>query len=96
MCINNQPLFPGSVNVGPRFGLQFGGKRVTVTGPCFDENTMDVKCRFGDRDVNGVIVDSVRAVCVTPPQAAVGFIRFQMSLDGGTTFIYDGNFWTSM
>ena len=51
-------------NAVPTFGNIAGGSGVLVSGPRF--NTADnIKCMFGDQNVNGVVLDNETVLCTT-------------------------------
>jgi len=66
----------------PEQGNMLGGNLVNISGPCFGPNTL-VKCRFYDREVEGVVRDTNTAFCVQPRLFATGYIDIAVSLDGG-------------
>ena len=66
----------------PEQGNMLGGNLVNISGPCFGPNTL-VKCRFYDREVEGVVRDTNTAFCVQPRLFATGYIDVAVSLDGG-------------
>ncbi len=84
----------GAVTVGPGYARAFGGKKILLTGPCFQPGAIIV-CRFGGVSgvrVPGIITPTYQASCVTPIVWQRGFILLEVSLNGGTTFRYRGYF----
>ena len=77
-----------SLSFRPRRGSQLGPTAVTVQGPCFNSvSAGDVKCRFGDSlIVDAIIIDEIRAICVTPAVGLHSIVSFYVSLEPGTTF----------
>ena len=66
---------------------------VNLQGPCFDSNTTEILCRFGDfGTVSGLVINEFRAVCVSPLAVYPGDVNLNVSLDGGQTFISSGLF----
>ena len=66
----------------PEQGNMLGGNLVNISGPCYGPNTL-VKCRFYDREVEGVVRDTNTAFCVQPRLFATGYVDIAVSLDGG-------------
>ncbi len=87
-------LISGPISVGPRFASFLGGKEVTISGPCFDDNDMNeqVICDFGGTRVPGTVENQRLAKCVAPFSGSLGKVDLTVSLDGGTTFPYSGKF----
>ena len=54
-----------------------GGTGVIVTGPCFSGN---VKCRFDQIEVKGVIVSESVLLCVTPVMSHTGAVPAQVEV----------------
>lgn len=81
--------------VGPGYARSFGGKKIIMSGPCFKPGAK-VACRFGGLNgvsVPGVILTNYKASCVTPTMWQRGLILLEVSLNGGTSFRYRGNFY---
>ncbi|CAF0814967.1 unnamed protein product [Adineta ricciae] len=77
----------------PVRGPQIGDTTINLQGPCFDSNTTEVLCRFGEfGTVNGMILNEFRAVCVSPLATYPGNVELTVSLDGGNTFVSSGTF----
>ncbi|XP_077984689.1 sushi, von Willebrand factor type A, EGF and pentraxin domain-containing protein 1-like [Glandiceps talaboti] len=77
----------GSLTIYPYTGSMLGGEEVLVAGPCFDLRDT-VVCKFGERHVVGVVLDSQRALCTAPVFYQVGRLDFDVSIDGGETYNY--------
>lgn len=83
------------MELSPRSGIELGGTKVTIGGPCYDPEDQ-VVCRFNrSLKVAGVIVSPELGYCITPPLYFVGRIPLEVSLDGGTTFNFTGIFRSS-
>ncbi len=81
--------------LSPRSGIELGGTKIFIGGPCYDPNDQIV-CRFNNTlETTAVYVSPEIAYCVTPPLYVVGLIQVELSLDGGTTFKYTGTFRSS-
>ncbi|CAF1024950.1 unnamed protein product [Adineta steineri] len=77
----------------PVRGPQIGGTAINFQGPCFDTNTTEIMCRFGEfGTVNGLILSEFRATCVSPLAAYHGKVELTVSFDGGNTFVSSGPF----
>ena len=87
-CSESEPLAHAPVR-----GQQIGGTTVRLQGPCFDSNSTEILCRFGDFGiVRGFVQSEFRATCVSPLAAYPGSVDLAVSLDGGKTFISSGRF----
>ncbi|CAF5015570.1 unnamed protein product, partial [Rotaria sp. Silwood1] len=62
-------------------------------GPCF-KNETKVKCRFDSslQNIDGIIIDEYRAICLTPFASVHGPVSVKVSIDDGQTFISAGIF----
>jgi hypothetical protein len=82
-----------TLNYSPMRGSQIGGTTINLQGPCFDVNTTEILCRFGEfGTVFGLVLNEFRAVCVSPLAAYPGNVELAVSLDGGETFNSTGLF----
>ena len=74
-----------------------GGEPVVVSGPFFqiDEDD-DIVCVFDGIEVNGIFVDSERALCVSPALSHTGRVPFQLNVTGITQFIGKSTFTSCM
>ena len=87
-CGENETL-----NHLPARGYQIGGTTVNLQGPCFNPNTTQILCRFGEfGNVSGIIVNEFRGICVSPLAAYPKTIDLDVSFDGGQTFMSSGSF----
>ncbi|XP_066998795.2 protein mesh isoform X2 [Anabrus simplex] len=62
----------------PESGNMLGGTVVNITGPCFEKNEK-IRCRFDTEDVEGIYVDTNRAICVQPMVYAEGYVVLEVS-----------------
>ena len=102
-CTTNSQYNPYThslANIFPRNVRVLGGEVLSITLPCLphylDLNISLVKCRLGDLDeshtvVNGHHLDLGKVGCVTSPFSRIGLHPLYVSVDNGTTYIYDGN-----
>ncbi|DBA03616.1 TPA: hypothetical protein N0F65_006795 [Lagenidium giganteum] len=75
------------VSVVPSFGTASGGTPILLKAYNVDINMNNrIVCRFGDVDVEGEVVDSFLARCVTPPHAP-GDVAVQLSTNDGFDFV---------
>lgn len=87
-CSEDKPLTHVPVR-----GDQIGGTTINLQGPCFDTNTTEILCRFGDfGTVYGLIQNEFRVSCISPLAAYSASVELSISFDGGTTFISSGLF----
>ncbi|XP_054262064.1 protein mesh isoform X2 [Macrosteles quadrilineatus] len=100
----DENILPGSCNkdiAGANLNLVFapesanmlGGTAINITGPCFLPG-MKIKCRFDTEGVDGFVDTSLwpnRAVCVMPFVMAEGYVKLDISIDGGA-YNWKGNF----
>ena len=77
-------LFP--VYIYPRAGPQQGGTAVIVTGPCFEES-YNIICAFGGREVEGIYISEQQALCISPQLPSFGRLTFKLTLTSTTGFI---------
>lgn len=93
--VNISECFSNSSNISihPRSGSQLGSTAISIYGLCFSKKTV-VKCRFSSstKIIDGLIVNSFRAICLTPLVSEHGQTSVSVSIDGGKTFISVGNF----
>ena len=68
-----------------------GGDLVNVTGPCFLP-TSQIRCKFGQYETLGVYLNPVQAKCITPLMFEAGWREFGVSVDGGRTYTFRGEF----
>lgn len=81
--------------LSPRSGIELGGTKVFVGGPCYDPDDQII-CRFKKTlKTTAAFVSKEQAYCITPPLFAVGRIPVELSLDGGATFNFTGTFRSS-
>ncbi len=66
-----------SVTIAPRAGNVLGGTAVQLAGPCLEE-TDNITCVFDGQEVGGVFVNTLIAVCVSPPLSRLGNVPFQL------------------
>ncbi|UJR24394.1 hypothetical protein I4U23_005771 [Adineta vaga] len=77
----------------PVRGPQIGGTTINLQGLCFDSNSTEILCYFGEfGTVRGLVRNQYRASCVSPLAAYTGNIQLNVSFDGGNTSISLGSF----
>ncbi len=76
----------------PRFANLLGGKLIAVFGPCFDA-TQDIKCKFGETEVQGRFIDETKAECLAPFVGGPGTFLLAVSLNGGQDYPPEGTFY---
>ncbi|XP_033100065.1 sushi domain-containing protein 2-like [Anneissia japonica] len=85
----------GTVTVFPCSGSMLGGDRILIQGPCFHIEH-NITCKFINPDTGpetqGVVLGALKAECVTPILFQTGKIKFYVSIDGGLTFGFTGEF----
>ena len=94
-------IFIGTISIDPSFSTPYGGKAVTITGPCYTEDD-DIYVKFNQETTQ---CEAVRVIpetdsadesilygarCVVPFTLVFGRIIVKMSLDGGATFPFRG------
>ncbi|XP_033100069.1 sushi domain-containing protein 2-like [Anneissia japonica] len=82
----------GTLTVFPSFGSMLGGDIVIVQGPCFDLQ-YNISCSFiypyGVK-TPGIVLNTLKAACVTPTFWDTGPTKFYVSNDGGQTYGFEG------
>ena len=73
----------------PVSGPLIGGTEVTVVGSGFVDDGY-IRCKFGDLEVTGVATSSTQILCTTPSQLTTGPVAFEMSLNEGVDYLYEG------
>ncbi|XP_023014320.2 sushi domain containing 2 mesh isoform X1 [Leptinotarsa decemlineata] len=69
--------------ISPESGNMLGGTIVNITGPCFGLDDQ-VKCKFDVADeINGVVIDKNRAICIQPRLYAEGWVNLQIAIGAG-------------
>ena len=70
-------MFPGMVELQPSYGSMLGGTGVAITLQSqFPENYERITCTFDGIEVNGILVNSMRALCVSPQLSRTGQVPF--------------------
>ena len=73
--------------------MVLGGLMVEIKGPCFNKTSDLIVCRFnGNIVADGYVVDTYKAVCVTPHLRDIGRMPIEMSLDDGKTYNFSSQF----
>ena len=75
----------------PLAGTMLGGTQVFISGPCFEESS-DIVCEFDGSPANGSLISNYSAMCAAPTFYKVGRIPLRVSLDGGSTFSFEGTY----
>ena len=84
-------LTEGVAYAAPSGGSMLGGDMVNVTGPCFLPNSQ-IRCKFGQYETQGTYINPVQAKCPTPSMFEAGWREFGVSVDGGRTYNFRGEF----
>ncbi|CAF1204685.1 unnamed protein product [Rotaria sordida] len=81
------------ISFRPRISSQLGSTALNIYGPCF-KNETKVKCHFDSslQNIDGIIIDEFRAICLTPFASVHGPVSVEVSIDNGETFISAGTF----
>ncbi|CAF3942552.1 unnamed protein product, partial [Rotaria sp. Silwood2] len=76
------------VTLRPRISSQLGSTALNIQGPCFSNSTI-LKCRFGSlaEIVDGIVVDTFRAICLTPLAPVHGPVLVSLSIDNGVSYM---------
>ena len=70
--------------INPKHGHQFGGTPIIIAGLCY-KSTDKVRCLFGSSTmVDGVVLDSDEALCVSPVMSETGPIKLRLILNNVT------------
>ena len=81
--------------LSPRSGIELGGTKVFINGPCFSPNDAII-CRFNRTILTtGCYISKYEAFCVTPALYIVGLLPLEVSLNNGSTFNFTGIFRSS-
>ena len=76
--------------VSPRTGIMLGGDNLFIAGPCYKPQDVIV-CEFtGGKRSNGSFISNIRASCTVPMLYVTGRLAFKMSVNGGTSFDFQG------
>ncbi|XP_046863081.1 protein mesh-like isoform X2 [Xenia sp. Carnegie-2017] len=82
----------GYLVISPRSGIELGGTEVYVGGPCYKPG-YTIICRFmGKLTSKAKYISPEQTSCITPPLYVSGRILFELSLDGGATYNFNGSF----
>ena len=82
------------MTINPVFGQLFGGKLITIAGPCYEDTPMNIRCKFGGKVVDGFVSqDMTKAFCVSAPQQSLGEYLLELSVDGGATYTYRATYY---
>ena len=85
-------IFLGSLVVSPRTGIMLGGDNLFISGPCYKPWDVIV-CEFaGGKRSNGSYISNIRASCTVPMLYVTGRLPLKMSVNGGTSFDFQGLF----
>lgn len=71
---------PYVFDMEPRQGPTQGNTNVTITGTNFKENT-PVKCKFGDKVVDGYATSKHQVSCITPPHTKSEFVSVSIAFE---------------
>ncbi|KAL9985251.1 hypothetical protein ACROYT_G007629 [Oculina patagonica] len=84
----------GSLVVSPRSGIMLGGDNLFIAGPCYTPSDRII-CEFtGGKFSNGSYISNIRASCTVPMLNMTGRLSIKMSVNGGTSFDFQGIFTT--
>lgn len=80
----------GTLTLSPRSGIELGGNKVFINGPCYNPEH-NIVCRFNRvSETRCVYITSILVYCITPLLRTHGQIVIELSLDGGSTYNYNG------
>ena len=86
-------FYVGLISLNPRFSNTLGGTPMVVSGPRFMIAENDtITCSFNRRRVNGIYVDSERALCISPRLTPSGTYPFEITVTGSNEFFGSTNF----
>ena len=60
-----------------------------VTGPCFEES-YNITCAFGGREVEGIYISEQQALCISPQLPSFGRLTFKLTLQNATGIVFEG------
>ncbi|GFS95561.1 protein mesh [Nephila pilipes] len=72
----------------PRFGSMLGGTMVNITGPCFPNPLSNIRCKFDNREVDGIYRNPNIVSCISPPIMYHGYVDLSVSIDQGPFLFY--------
>ena len=76
--------------ISPRTGIMLGGDNFFIAGPCYKPGDVIV-CEFaGGKRSNGSYISNIRASCTVPMLYVTGRLALKMSVNGGTSFDFQG------
>ena len=78
-----------SLIIGPRFGSLLGGTAVHISGPCFDQSDV-IKCTFDREDVDGIVLNNLTAMCVSPAFKEVKWNEVSVDIISDNVISYSG------
>ncbi|XP_055339847.1 protein mesh-like [Paramacrobiotus metropolitanus] len=84
-------VYQGMAYAAPSGGSMLGGEMINVTGPCFLPSSQ-IRCKFGQYETQGIYLNPVQAKCITPMMFEAGWREFGVSVDGGRTYNFRGEF----
>ncbi|XP_066293398.1 sushi domain-containing protein 2-like [Branchiostoma lanceolatum] len=77
----------GTIAIFPFFGTMLGGTKISISGICFEDASVNIRCKFGDKDpVSGWIDGNFTATCISPFLAVPSRVTLLLSVDGGSTY----------
>ncbi|KAF2368716.1 NIDO domain, partial [Trinorchestia longiramus] len=79
-CRREETLKTYPLTFAPENANMLGGTLINVTGPCF-ETSYRVECLFDTTSVEGQVIDSNTAVCITPRLFVTGYVNFAISVN---------------
>nr|XP_033811207.1 sushi domain-containing protein 2 isoform X2 [Geotrypetes seraphini] len=84
------------LSISPHSGTLMGGKDFRILHSVFNGSTSDIRCRFNNETVTtGYVDETGKAHCISPLLYESGRIPFEMSTDGGMTYLHSGT-WLSV
>ncbi|XP_013419175.1 sushi domain-containing protein 2 [Lingula anatina] len=82
----------GTLYTSPVRGPALGGTAIELSGPCI-QITSNIVCKIGGAVVPGYFISDLKAMCYTPPMfATTSSVKFEVSIDGGTTYSHSAEF----
>ena len=78
------------LKLSPCGGHFLGGTVVQVSGPCFFESD-NITCVFDGQEIEGVFVNTMVALCLSPPLMTTGGLPFQLVVHSAGGIRSQGN-----
>ena len=76
--------------VSPRVAIMLGGDNLFIAGPCYQPSDLIV-CEFaGGKRSSGSYIGNIQASCTVPMLNVTGRLPLKISVNGGTSFDFQG------